>query len=100
MSVESRPQTAVDVGAYFAWWPGPRVQLRGDIGYMRLKPENSETSVTDGRAALTWFPWRKVGFGASYKYNKFRYDREILQLKLGGAYRYHGVLAEVSFAIG
>lgn len=100
-TVESETkQLGFNLGAYFAAWPTRRLQLRGDLAYMKFSPGESDASLMDGRATLTFFPWRRIGFGAGYKYNKLRYDRAPLELNLGGTYRYHGFLAEVSFAIG
>ncbi len=87
-----------NLGAYTYWWVDPRVLLRGDFRYIIVKPENSEASLTDGRAGITWYPWRKVGFGAQYLFNKFRYDRDILESDVSGNYRYRGIQVIVSFA--
>ena len=86
-----------DVGGYFAAWLGPRVVMRGDLLYIIVKPENSEASVTDGRLGLYWYPWRKVGVGAQYKYYKYRYARSLLSTELGGSITFQGAQAYVSF---
>jgi hypothetical protein len=91
-------QLGFDLGGYFSAWLARRLQLRGDIAYMRFSPQDSTASLMDGRATLTFFPWKKIGFGAGYKYNKFSYDRGLLQTKLGGDLRYHGAVIEASFA--
>jgi hypothetical protein len=72
--------------------------VRGDFRYIIVKPENAEASVTDGRAAVLYHPWRNVGVGLQYTYNKFRYDREILSTELGGRLRYSGGQVVVSAA--
>jgi len=86
-----------DVGGYFAGWLGRRVVMRGDLLYIIVKPENSEASVTDGRLGLYWYPWRRVGLGAQYKYYKFRYERSALSTTLGGSVTFQGAQGYVSF---
>jgi hypothetical protein len=91
-------QVTGDVGAYLYWWPLRRLLVRGDFRYIIVKPENSEASVTDGRAAVLYHPWRNVGVGLQYTYTKFRYDRDILSTELGGRLRYSGGQVVVSVA--
>jgi hypothetical protein len=83
-------QITGDLGGYLYWWPARRLLVRGDLRYILVKPENSEASVTDGRAAILYHPWPKVGFGFQYVYSKFRYEREIVSRELGGSIRYSG----------
>lgn len=83
-------QVTGDVGGYFYGWPTKRLQLRGDLRYIIVKPENSEASVTDGRAAVIYHPWPNFGFGLQYNYTKFRYDRGLVSNELGGKLRYSG----------
>ena len=78
------------LGGYLYWWPNRRLLLRGDLRYIILKPGDSEASVTDGRAAALYHPWRNFGVGFQYMYTRFRYDPDILSQKLGGSLRYHG----------
>jgi len=86
-----------DVGGYFEGWLGKRLVLRGDLLYIVVKPEDSEASVTDGRLGLYFYPWTHIGFGAQYKYYKYRYDRSLLSADLGGSITYKGGQAYVSF---
>jgi hypothetical protein len=86
-----------DVGGYFEGWLTKRLVLRGDLLYIVVKPENSEASVTDGRLGLHFYPWTHIGFGAQYKYYKYRYDRSLLSADLGGNITYKGGQAYVSF---
>jgi len=86
-----------DIGGYFGAWLGPRVVMRGDLLYIIIKPENSEASVTDGRLGLYWYPWRKVGLGAQYKYYKYRYERGLASTELGGSMRFQGIQGYLSF---
>jgi hypothetical protein len=86
-----------DVGGYVNAWLSPRVVLRGDLLYIIIKPENSEASVTDGRIGLYWYPWRKVGLAAQYKYYKYRYERGLAATELGGSMTFQGFQAYASF---
>jgi hypothetical protein len=95
---KSLGQVTGDVGGYFYWWAMPRLLVRGDLRYIIVHPENSEASVTDGRAAVVYHPWRSVGIGLQYTYSKFRYDRDILSTELGGSLRYSGGQLVVSAA--
>lgn len=98
-TVESETsQFGFDLGVFLAGWIGERVQVRGDLGYMKFSPEEQSASILGGRAGLTYFPWRKIGFGVAYKYDKFEYDRGLSQTLLGGQFSYHGIAAEASFA--
>ncbi len=87
---KSTGQITGDLGGYVYWWPMKRLLIRGDLRYIIVKPENSEASVTDGRAAALYYPWRNFGIGLQYSYSKFRYDRDILSTELGGQLRYSG----------
>ncbi len=91
-------QPTGDLGAYLYWWPLRRLLVRGDFRYILVKPENSEASISDGRAAAIYHPWRNFGIGLQYAYTKFRYDRDILSNELGGRIRYSGVQLVVSGA--
>jgi hypothetical protein len=79
-----------DLGGYLYYWPARRLLLRGDMRYIIVKPGNSEASVTDGRAALVFYPSRHVGIGIQYTYTKFRYDRDIVSTEIGGSLRFSG----------
>lgn len=91
-------QPTGDLGGYFYWWPARRLLVRGDMRYIVVKPEKSEASVTDGRAAAIYHPWRNFGIGLQYTYSKFRYDREALSTELGGSLRYSGGQVVISGA--
>lgn len=88
-----------DVGGFANWWIARRLYVRTDLRYILIKPDNDEAATTQGRASLTWYPWRHLGFGGQYTYDKFRYTRSVLSTDLGGDYRYSGfqVLASAAF---
>jgi hypothetical protein len=88
-----------DIGGYFYWWPGRRFMARGDLRYIGVGLENADAEVLEGRASLTWYPWRQVGIGAQYSYTKLRYDRDRLIAGLGGTYQYDGLQILVSLAL-
>lgn len=79
-----------NVGAYFYWWPAPRVLVRTDARYILVKPGESEASVTDAKAAVLWHPTPRLAVGLQYAYSKFRYDRGIRDTSLGGSTRFRG----------
>ena len=87
---KSLGQITGDFGGYFSWWAIKRLLVRGDFRYIYISPENSTASITDGRAAAVYHPWRNIGIGLQYSYTKFRYDRDILSTELGGSLRYSG----------
>jgi hypothetical protein len=87
---KSLGQPTGDLGGYLYWWPIRRLLVRGDMRYIIVKPGDSEASVTDGRAAAIYHPWRNVGVGLQYTYTKFRYDRGLFSRELGGSLRYSG----------
>jgi hypothetical protein len=91
-------QPTGDLGGYLYWWAARRLLVRGDLRYIIVKPENSEASITDGRASVLYHPWRQVGLGLQYTYTKFRNDREILSTELGGRLRYSGIQVVISAA--
>jgi hypothetical protein len=57
-----------DPGGYVYWWPIKQLLIRGDMRYIVVKPEKAEASITDGRAAAVYHPWRKVGIGLPHTY--------------------------------
>ena len=88
-----------DIGGYLYWWPGERFLVRGDARYIAIGLEEADAAITEGKASLTWFPWRKVGFGVQYAYTKFLYERNRAFVGLGGTYQYDGLqfLVNVAF---
>jgi hypothetical protein len=86
-----------DLGAYVNVWLSRRVVMRGDFLYIMVSPEDKEMSVTDGRIAVDFYPWRHAGFGVQYKYNQFRYDQGSEKLSLGGTLTYQGLQVYGSF---
>jgi len=87
-----------DLGGYLYWWPGRRWLARGDLRYIAVGLDGADASVTEGRASITWYPWRQFGIGAQYSYTKLRYDRDLLVTELGGTYQYDGLQVLVSVA--
>jgi len=86
-----------DIGVYFSGWLAQHVAVRGDLLYISASPGNTSASITDGRLALDWYPWRKVGFGAQYKYYRYRYDRGVTNFGLSGTITYQGAQVFASF---
>jgi hypothetical protein len=78
------------LGGYANGWLTKRLVLRGDFLYIKVKPENSEASVTDWRLAADYYFTHHVGVGVQYKYNRYSYDRGILVSKLGGELKLDG----------
>jgi hypothetical protein len=91
-------QPTGSIGAYVYAWPAKRLLFRGDMRYIKVKPGDSEASVSDGRASLVYHPWRQWGIGAQYAYTRFRYDRGLLSSKLGGSLRYSGLQLVLGYA--
>ena len=85
------------VGAYSSAWPTKRLALHADFLYIKVSPENSEASVTDWRLGANYYFLRHAGIGVQYKYNKYRYERDILASKLGGEVTYKGGQVFLSF---
>jgi len=86
-----------DLGAYVNVWLSKRIVMRGDFLYIMISPDVREMSVTDGRLAVDFYPWRHAGFGVQYKYNQFRYDQGGEKLSLGGTLTYQGLQVYGSF---
>jgi len=78
------------VGGYAAAWLAKRLVVQGDFLYIKVKPENTDASVTDWRVAVDYYFSKNVGLGAQYKYNKYTYDRGILVSTLGGELTFDG----------
>ena len=85
------------VGGFAQAWPAKRLTLYADYLYIKVKPENSEASVTDWRAGANYYFGRHVGLGAQYKYYRYSYDRGILVSELGGEIAYKGFQVFGSF---
>jgi predicted porin len=85
------------VGGYANAWLAKRLIVRADYLYIKVKPGDSEASVSDWRLGADYYFSRNVGLGAQYKYNKYSYDRGILVSKLGGEVTYKGFQLFLSF---
>ena len=85
------------VGGYATAWPLRRLALHADYLYIKVNPENSEASVTDGRLGANYYIFRNAGIGVQYKYYQYRYDRDILSAELGGEATYQGFQGFLSF---
>jgi hypothetical protein len=86
-----------DLGGYVNVWLAKRIVMRGDFLYIMISPDVREMSVTDGRIAVDFYPWRHVGLGVQYKYNQYRYDQAGEKLSLGGTLTYQGLQVYGSF---
>jgi predicted porin len=78
------------LGGYVRAWPAKRFVFEADFLYIKVKPGDSEASVTDWRIGADYYFHRNVGVGVQYKYDKYTYDRGILATKLGGEITYKG----------
>jgi hypothetical protein len=78
------------VGGFMSAWPAKRLLLQADYLYIKVNPENAEASVTDWRAGAKYYFLRNVGLGVQYKYNRYRYDRDIVSSELGGELTFQG----------
>lgn len=98
-SVSRQTSITGDLGGYLYWWPGQRWLVRGDFRFMALGLEEADAGITEGRASLTWYAWRNVGFSGQYLYTRFRYDRKRSTAGLNGNYQYDGLqfLVNVAF---
>ncbi len=85
------------VGGYASGWLTERLLVTGDLLYIKVKPGNSEASVTDWRLGADYYFLRNAGLGVQYKYDRYRYDRGILVAELGGRVTYKGVQVFASF---
>ena len=85
------------IGGYAAAWPAKRLALRADYLYIKVKPENAEAAVTDWRVGANYYFFRNAGLGVQYKYNRYRYDRDILATELGGEQTLKGGQVYLSF---
>jgi len=85
------------VGGYAAAWLAKRLVVQADYLYIKVKPENSEASVTDWRVAVDYYFSKNVGLGVQYKYNRYSYDRGILVSELGGQLTFKGFQVFLSF---
>jgi predicted porin len=85
------------VGGYANAWLAKRLIVRADYLYIKVKPGDSEASVSDWRLGADYYFSRNVGLGAQYKYNRYSYDRGILVSQLGGEVTYKGFQLFLSF---
>ena len=85
------------VGGYVTAWPAKRLVLRSDFLYIKVNPERSEASVTDWRIGGNFYFISNVGLGVQYKYNEYRYDRDIVSSELGGQVKIEGFQAFLTF---
>ena len=85
------------VGGYVTGWPAKRLVLRSDFLYIKVNPERSEASVTDWRVGGNFYFISNVGLGVQYKYNEYRYDRDVLASELGGQVKVEGFQAFLTF---
>ena len=85
------------VGGYASAWLTKRLVVQGDFLYIKVNPEESEASVTDWRLAADYYFFQNAGLGVQYKYNRYRYDRGVLETELGGETTFQGVQVFLSF---
>jgi hypothetical protein len=85
------------VGGYASAWLAKRLAVQGDFLYIKVKPGDSQASVTDWRLATNYYFTHHVGAGVQYKYYKYTYDRGILSSELGGEVKFQGGQAYLSF---
>jgi predicted porin len=78
------------LGGYAEVWPARRFVMRGDFLYIKVKPGDSEASVTDWRLGADYYFFKNAGLGVQYKYNKYSEAFSALSTNLGGALVYKG----------
>jgi hypothetical protein len=78
------------VGGFASAWPAERLVVYGDFLYIKVNPGDSQASVTDWRLGASYYVLRNAGVAAQYKYNHYRYDRDILSSSLGGHVTFQG----------
>jgi len=85
------------VGGYASAWPAERLLVYGDFLYIKVNPGNSQASVTDWRLGANYYVFHNAGLAAQYKYNHYRYDRDIVSDSLGGHVTFQGFQVFASF---
>ncbi len=85
------------LGGYADAWLTERLVARADFLYVKVKPGDSEASVTDWRLGADYYFTRNGGLGVQYKYDKYTYDRGVLVNQLGGEITYKGFQVFLSF---
>jgi hypothetical protein len=85
------------VGGYASAWPAERLVVYGDFLYIKVNPGDSQASVTDWRLGANYYVFRNAGVAAQYKYNHYRYDRDVLSNELGGHVTFQGFQLFLSF---
>jgi hypothetical protein len=93
----TKGQVTGAVGGYVTAWPAKRLVLRSDFLYIKVNPERSEASVTDWRVGGNFYFISNVGVGVQYKYNEYRYDRDVVSSELGGQVKIEGFQAFLTF---
>jgi predicted porin len=85
------------VGGYASAWAAERLLVYGDFLYIKVNPGDSQASVTDWRVGANYYVFRNAGVAAQYKYNRYRYEEDIVSSELGGHITFQGFQAFLSF---
>jgi len=85
------------IGGFAAGYITKRLVVQGDFLYIKVSPGDSQASVTDGRLGANYYVFHGAGLGVQYKYNRYRYDRDILSSSVGGHATYQGFQAFLSY---
>jgi hypothetical protein len=77
-SVEDRSVTAPvpALGAYFRYTLAPKLLLSARVRGLGATIDNVKASSTQFRAALDYYPWKNVGFGAGYDYMNITVEKQ------------------------
>jgi hypothetical protein len=85
------------LGGFFDWKIGDKLVLRTTGEIFDLNTGGLDGHVSDVRATLNWYPWRRVGFGAGFNRVVLRYlDDGLGEIEL--KYVYSGVMVYAIFS--
>ncbi len=85
------------VGLFGTYEFTPALSLTGDIQYLDVTINDIKGKYTDARLTLDYYPWRNVGFGVGYLYDKVVVDSTKSSWVGSVDYKFDGFLGYVSF---
>ncbi len=75
----------------------PKFSMKGDIYYLKVNLSNVDGSYTDAKLTFDYYPWKNVGFGLGWYYNKYDVDSTKAGWDGNFSYDFNGPAAYISF---
>jgi hypothetical protein len=85
------------IGVFGLYEFTPKFIMKGDIYYLKVNLSDVDGSYTDAKLTFDYYPWKNMGFGLGWYYNKYSVDSTKSGWDGSFDYNFNGPAAYLSF---